>query len=220
MALPAPARSRPTTLNSNVVLANLDGSVTALSIYGHAENDFSHPSLGNDVDNLGGDTGGLASDAGGTDTTLIDFSSHVGSSAVLDVIGATSDPGALSLSATNSFAGYDQVTFKTGGALAGAQAFADIQTFLAVQSPRDFDDPAGYVPSRRRRQGHHRGRRDADQRRPDRSCRRRQCPADHAGQYRYRDGAVTAATANSNIDLRPDNEIVVGTAGSGSKRST
>ncbi len=200
-------------ITSNVTV-NLDGSVSALSITGHAENDFNHPSLGNGVDNLGGDTAGLASAAGGTDTTLIDFSTivDVGSGASLNVIGASSDAGNLALSADNTFQGYDQVTFKTGGAFAGAQALSQIQTY-SPSNPSGFDDPAGYVAAGDLAEVHvEAGATLISVGQIDLSADGSANLTTQVNTDTY--GAVTVAAANSNIDLRPDNEIVIGTSGS------
>jgi mucin-19 len=183
-------------INSSVT-DTLDGDVTALSIVGHAENDFNHPSLGHDVDNFGGDTAGFVSAAGGTDTTAIAFTTlvDVGSSAILDVVGATSDPGALSLSALNSFQGYDQLTFKTGGAISGASAVSDIHT--------DSDLAKVYVEA---------GAKLISVGSINLAADGNANITTQVNTDTY--GAVTAAVANSTIDLRPDNEIVIGTSGS------
>ena len=119
----------------------------------------------------------------------------VGSSAYLNVVGATSDPGALSLSAMNSFLGYDQVTFKTGGAISGASATAQIET--------TSDLAEVYVES---------GAKLISVGQIDLTADGSANITTQVNTDTY--GAVTAAVANSNIDLRPDNEIVIGTSGS------
>ena len=172
----------------------LDGVVTALSINGAANNTFDKPELGGG-DNVHGDTGGLASAAGGTDTTTINFTTlvDVGPSAVLTVDGSPANPGALSLSAYNDFEGYDQMTFKTGGALAGAAATATIQTNTDIA---EVDIEGGAQLS---------------------SVGAVNLSANGGGTlttHVYTDtyGAVTAAQADSNIYITPENIIVVGTA--------
>ncbi len=142
---------------------------------------------------MDGDTGGLASAAGGTDETTIDFSTivDVGSSANLDVDGELANPGNLSLSALNTFNGYDQVTFKTGGALAGAEALAQIQT---NEDLAEVDVEAGATLN---------------------SVGQVVLAADGSGDITTQVntdtyGAVTAAVANSNIYLTPDNQVIVG----------
>ena len=119
-------------VNSSVT-THLDGTVNALAVLGTAKNFFNKPVLGfnsdgSPIDNMKGDTGGLAAISAGKDSTEIAFSTvvDVGGSAHLNVTGDVGNAGDLNLSAFNSFQGYDQVTFKTGGALAGALAFAKI----------------------------------------------------------------------------------------------
>ena len=178
----------------------LDGDVTAYDIAGAADNTFNKPALGSGAtptDNLSGDTGGLASGASGTDTTSITFNTmiDVQGGANLDVIGSTASPGALSLATNNDISGYDQLTFKTGGAVSGAQATATIQTLsdlgeVVVEGGATLDSVGAVMLS-----------------------------ADGSGNLTTQVntntyGAVTAALADSVIDIRPDNEIVVGTAGS------
>ena len=131
-------------VNSDVTV-NLDGSVSALSIAGMPRtNTFTPRSAA--YDNIGGDTGGLVSAAGGTDTSLIDFSTlvDVGSSAVLDVIGASSDAGRLSLSAYNNFAGLRPSHLQDRRRHRGRRGPRRHPDLLA-DNPSGFDEPAGGV---------------------------------------------------------------------------
>ena len=115
----------------------------------------------------------------------------VGSSATLVVNGLISDPGNLSLSALNTFAGYDQVTFKTGGAISGASAVGQIE---ASQDLAEVVIEGGAKLT---------------------SVGQIDLSADGSSNITTQVntdtyGAVTAAEANSNIDIRPDNEIIIG----------
>ena len=187
-------------VNSNVsdIIA---GAVTAYGISAVANNTFAKPVLGfsngTPIDNISGDTGGLASGASGADTTTIAFSTlvDVQGSGALNVIGSTASPGALSLAATNNLSGYDQITFKTGGAISGAQAKATIQTTndlaeVLVEGGATLNS-IGQI----------------------------KLAADGSANVTTQVntntyGAVTAALANSVIDIRPTNLVIVGTAGS------
>jgi len=66
VGLLAGAGGTATNTVTSTVTTQLYGTVIAFAIAGHAENDFSHPSLGDDVDNFGANTDGLISGAGGT----------------------------------------------------------------------------------------------------------------------------------------------------------
>ena len=218
--------------SSNNITSNVNAQSSTvrsprLAIMGHAENDFSHPGINNNGDNISGDTAGLASAAGGSDISLIDFSTivDVGSSAVLNVIGAIADPGSLSLSANNSFTGYDQLTFKTGGALAGAEALVDIQTYSPnnpahgfPDNTGNFDEPAGGPVSNNDISNGDLAEVNIESGASLSSVGQIVLAVDGTANITTQVntdtyGAVTAAKADSDIDIRPNNRILIGSAG-------
>ena len=130
-------------LNSDGTINGASTVVRALSIQASATNTLEKPELSNGAANINGDTAGLASAAGGTDKTIVTFvtTTEVGSSADVEVeadvqsltgainpsTGLAYTPGTFSLTALNDLEAYDQVTFKTGGAISGASALAEIE---------------------------------------------------------------------------------------------
>ena len=196
------------TVNSTVDTV-LAGTVTANAIAGGATNTFNMPAAdpaGAATNVITGDTGGLASAAGAWSTTTIVFSTKVDvlSGAALDVVAGSGAAGALSLAAFNAFHGGQTVSLKTGGALAGAAAEAIVTTRaqdggndlaeVNVAGGATLQNAAGVISL------------TAD----GTSNMTSQVNTDTYG-------VVTAAYAESDIYITPDNEIVVGTANSSSK---
>ncbi len=181
-------------ITSNVT-TGINGTVTALSIAANADNTFDKPELDDGSgDNVTGDTGGLASAAGGEDDVNISFTTLVlvGADANLTVDGSSADPGAISFSAFNNFQGYDQLSFKTGGALAGAAADITINAQTDIAEV-DVEDGAQLS-----------------------SIGQINMAADGGGSltteiYANTYGAVTAADTDSSIYISPTNDIFVGT---------
>src|SRR5262249_21780691 len=145
--------------------------------------------------NIFGDTAGLASAAGGTDTTSVSFTTlvDIGGSANMKVKGDPNNPGDFNLSAFNDFKGRDEVTFKTGGAISGAAARADIHANADIAHVTIHDGATlGTVGTL------------------DIAVNGTANVSTQVNTDTY--GAVTAAVANSYIDIRPDNQIIIGAA--------
>ncbi len=198
------------TVTSQVTVV-LNGAVTAYSISGSSENDFVKPTLSgmslldpsldtSPNDNISGAMAGAEAGADASDTTTISFDTEVdvGSGSVLTVIGPT-DVGNISLSALNTFFGYDQVTLTMEGAISGVIASSTIQT-ASSSLPGNGDlakvDVAGTLVS-------------AGQ--VDLSADGRGNVITQVNSNTY--GIATGAGATSTVSLSPDNQVVIENGG-------
>ncbi|MEQ9409446.1 MAG: calcium-binding protein, partial [Fuerstiella sp.] len=117
------------TANTNVLVdIGTSASIQASAITMDAGNVFRKPALS--TDNIRGTTGGLVSGASAESTTTISFDTkvNVGNSASMSVTGLESNPGEFALRALNDISGQDKVSFTTGGAFSGAGADSVIRT--------------------------------------------------------------------------------------------
>ncbi|CAM9441455.1 unnamed protein product, partial [Phaeothamnion confervicola] len=84
--------------------------------------------------NVAGSTGGLASGAGISSDFRITLNTNVtvGASANVQTVGVITDASLIRMRAFNNILAQDNVTFRSGGALAGAGAYAKIRTIADV----------------------------------------------------------------------------------------
>lgn len=169
-------------------------NVTANSVKVTATSHADKPWLtGGTPENIKGTTGGLASGAGGSDTTTIAFTTQVivGNYADVTVPGASNNNVVMTMAALNDFNVYDKVAFATAGAISGASVGADIvsHTDLAkvlIGSHATLFSSGQIVLSSR-------GQGNVDQ---------------EVSTEVY--GAGTATLGHTTVDVRPDNEVKLG----------
>ncbi|NEU80298.1 DUF4347 domain-containing protein [Nostoc sp. UIC 10630] len=145
------------------------------------------------AENLKGTTGGLASGAGADSETTLSLSTltNVGNNAVLTVVGNTASNDTITLRSLNDINITDKVTLTTGGAVSGADASATVRSLsdlakVAVGTGATLQSTGGIDISAR-------GQGDVKLQ-------------VNAETY----GIGTVAIANSKIDLKPTNEIAIG----------
>ena len=174
--------------------------VTAPVIQITAQDNAVKPELtGSTTQNVLGTTGGLASAAGTNDQVTISFYTlvSIGNNATLMAPGLATDNPVFTLSALNTFNVYDAIAFTTGGAVSGAAAYGSIeangvgqgadQAHVVVGSGANLVSSGLMTLSAD-------GKGSADE---------------EIATDTY--GAGTATLGQPTVDIRPDNEVTVGT---------
>ena len=174
--------------------------VTAPVIQITAQDNAVKPELtGSTTQNVLGTTGGLASAAGTNDQVTISFYTlvSIGDNAILMAPGLATDNPVFTLSALDTFNVYDAIAFTTGGAVSGAAAYGSIeangvgqgadQAHVVVGSGANLVSSGLMTLSAD-------GKGSADE---------------EIATDTY--GAGTATLGQPTVDIRPDNEVTVGT---------
>ncbi len=145
--------------------------------------------------NIDGTTGGFISGGGADSDTLLNLTTlvNIGNSAAITVVGSVATPGDLVLATLNDIVAKDKVAFTAGGALAGLGAFTTIKTNtdisrVQIGANASLQNTVGEVNISARGQGNVQALVEAEA---------------------YGIGTYTAAHAIA--DIRPLNEITIGT---------